>query len=88
MGIACVKSFQEDAILKRRKKNNILCSEKCSTGPRIFNFTNIIISNDLQNLLENRLNNVPVLDASVDKLVLYLKNEVLEACCNLFFLLL
>ena len=80
-----IKTIYEKTLIARRRKNNIMCSQKCSVGPQVFNFTDTPISEELCSLFEKGLNNVPLLGTSAENLLKEFENEVLEACKNLFY---
>ena len=75
---------QKKCLKNRREKNIQLCREKITVGSTIYNFTNKELSKELQQLLQHGLNEVPILDTSVEVLVNEMKAEVLQAAKNLF----
>ena len=77
--------IQNKAMKFRRRKNNILCKEKCSSGPMIHNFTSQKIPEELYDLLKTGLKNVPVLKPVCKELKKELEIEAVQVCEKVFF---
>ena len=88
----CILWFKEiivqehgKCLKNRRKQNTKLCKEKCSMGPNIFNFTGVEISEELNQLLKNGLNDVPKIATSKEEIFIDLQEEIKVAAKNLYF---
>ena len=75
---------QKLVLKNRRLKTNLMCDEKCSTGPSVFNFTNCNIHPSLMSHLKSGLKNVPIVQNDTNKLVSELENEAVSACKEMF----
>ena len=80
-----VHNIQKKALKMRRRLNNKLCQEKCSTGPSIHNFTQVQIPSALFELLKSSLSNVPLLKPVHKELKAELESEALKACEKVFY---
>ena len=79
-----INKQHEKILVKRRRLNNQLCSEKTANGPIVMNFTGLEIPSRLLDQLKNGLKTVPYL--AVNKETLY-KELIAEAilCCKELF---
>ena len=80
-----IRRIQDKALKGRRKQNNFLCREKCSSGPVVHNFTSQKIPEDLYDVLKSGLKNVPILKPVSSELRKELEIEAVQVCEKIFF---
>ena len=68
----------------QRLENNKLCSDKCSDGSVVHNFTGYEVPRELTEFLRNGLNNVPEVVLEKKVVISEIEREVKLACRNLF----
>ena len=75
----------QEGILKEKKKNeNLECLEKCSEGPKIFNFTNHVLDPKIAEQLRNGLGYVPHSKYSRKDVIDRIETEIKEAAIRYF----